>query len=175
LNEGIALYGLGRLHEAIDAYALVQHCVNPVVGVMFTSLFTNWAPAQAIGNNEAMAQDGLVNMGAAYHMLGKFDEVVYLHTVSPVGRRDDKHCNEWFQAIALYKRALERNPNDGRAYNNLGAILSIQAKDEESFNVLSKSLQLDPFGESTLVNLASYHTVSCGLPALFVPGRGPRK
>jgi tetratricopeptide (TPR) repeat protein len=59
----------------------------------------------------------------------------------------------------LYKRALERDPNDGRAYNNMGAIFSIQAKDDEPFKILSKSLQLDPFGESTLVNLASYHTV----------------
>lgn len=64
------------------------------------------------------------------------------------------------QALNLYHRALELNPKDHRVYNNIGAIYNIQARDEDSYRVLTKSLELDPFGESSLVNLANYHSVS---------------
>ena len=96
---------------------------------------------QAMNGNKEVVEQALGNMGACYHLQGKFA-----------------------QALDLYDRALALNPDSHQTLSNAGAIYTIQARDADAFAVLTRALNLiaESDNKPILVNLAILHAVSTG-------------
>lgn len=58
------------------------------------------------------------------------------------------------QAMALYRKSIELDPNYGQALTGLGAMLLLQKRIDEAQPLFEKALSLDPHHATALVNLA---------------------
>ncbi len=61
------------------------------------------------------------------------------------------------EAESAYRSLVPLMPNDAGLLNNFGALLGIQGKREEEVYWLQKALELDPYMEQAIVNMAGYY------------------
>ncbi|MEL7406911.1 MAG: tetratricopeptide repeat protein, partial [Cyanobacteria bacterium J06558_2] len=63
----------------------------------------------------------------------------------------------WLQAIAACKNALEHDPQNADAYKILGNVLKVQGKKAEALGVYAKALAINPNSATIYANLGSFH------------------
>ncbi|MEM8718325.1 MAG: tetratricopeptide repeat protein [Cyanobacteria bacterium P01_G01_bin.39] len=63
----------------------------------------------------------------------------------------------WSQAIAACKNALENNAQNADAYKILGNVLKVQGKKAEALGVYAKALAINPNSAPIYANLGSFH------------------
>lgn len=66
----------------------------------------------------------------------------------------------WGDNIRLWQDVVEKSPNKGRPYNNLGVALEKAGRRQEAVNVLSRAITVDPNFSPSYYNLADLYLVS---------------
>ena len=54
------------------------------------------------------------------------------------------HVGVWKEAANCFIKAIELEPNNGAALNNLGALLALDGKADEAISLLTKAIELFP-------------------------------
>jgi len=62
-----------------------------------------------------------------------------------LGRAVDDQLGDRDEALSLYKKSLELNPNLAKSYNNIGSIYAQAGRLEEALSYYSKGLELQPW------------------------------
>jgi tetratricopeptide (TPR) repeat protein len=164
LNDLIALYGQGRVGEAVLQAALLA-AEFPEAAILYNILgaahaglgnmgmaIENFRKALQIKPDYAEAHNSL---GIALQGQGRLDEAIASYDKALQIKPDlaESHNNRGAalkdqgrldEAIASFGKALRINPRFTEAYNNLGAALKEQGRLDEAIANFSKALQINP-------------------------------
>ncbi len=95
------------------------------------------------------------DLGVAYEQMGEFDLALRQYEIAftrdeqwdqPLINHGNVHAGleEWKEAEKSYRKALERNPENPEAMNNLAYVLIIQNKEKEALRWSAGAVQLQP-------------------------------
>jgi tetratricopeptide (TPR) repeat protein len=161
---GAAHKGLGRLEEAIEAYAKALS-INPHYAEVYNNMgnalqeqgkleqaIEAYTKAISIIPDYAEAHN---NTGAALKEQGKLEEAIeaYTKAISINSDYAEAYYNIGLalqeqgkseEAIEAYTKAISIIPDYAVAHNNMGAVLQEQGKLEEAIEVYTKALSIKP-------------------------------
>ena len=80
-----------------------------------------------------------------------------------------QHLQRLPEAQAVYRHLLQREPNYGPAYNNLGTLLDQQGRYQDAVRMFEKALTLTPHQDVTFYNLAWLYAARLGQAAKALP------
>jgi len=163
-NLGLALYGQGRLDEAVAQYLQALR-INPrypqahnnlgaalAAKGAFDDAISYYCQALRIRPNDPETHN---NWGAALHRQGKLEEAIvhYSEALRIKPSFAEGHNNLGLvlaeqgrlgEAIAHFSKALRFEPAYAEAYNNLGTALHRQGRLDEAIAHYSAALRIDP-------------------------------
>jgi tetratricopeptide (TPR) repeat protein len=99
-----------------------------------------------------------LNLGVAYERRGEFEQAIREYQLAakklPIAllHLGNAHFlkNQWKEAEVYYRKAIEKNPKNADAYNNLAWLYYTRGENlEEAEALAQKALELDPSKNST--------------------------
>ena len=181
-NHGVALGALGRSDDAIAAYrralAITPMLIEAIVNIGVEHIKSGRA-ADALPHLERAVRlaprraDAQHNLGVVLAALGRLDEAraalelaARIDPMSTATRRAlaDTHFNigtraaarqQWKDALASYRKALEFDDDSPQAYNAAGAALTRLHREREAVAMFNEALRRRPAFAEARYNLAS--------------------